>query len=68
MAIKDNLVEIENVLSKYNAKLLPVVKNRNVEQKNNPQGTFGAPVQCTPPLSEHQFSAPLHDSTTPKLP
>jgi len=31
MAIKDNLVEIENVLSKYNAKLLPVVKNRNVE-------------------------------------
>ena len=28
MAIKDNLVEIENVLSKYNAKLLPVVKKK----------------------------------------
>ena len=32
MAIKDNLVDIENVLVKYNAKLLPVVKNREVEE------------------------------------
>ena len=32
MAIKDNLVDIENVLVKYNAKLLPVVKNRKVEE------------------------------------
>ena len=31
MAIKDNLFEIENVLAKYKAKLLPVVKNRKVE-------------------------------------
>lgn len=32
MAIKDNLVDIENVLVKYNAKLLPVVKNREVKE------------------------------------
>ena len=32
MAIKDNLVDIENVLVKYNAKLLPVIKNRKVEE------------------------------------
>ena len=32
MAIKDNLVEIEDVLVKYNAKLLPVVKNREVKE------------------------------------
>ena len=32
MAIKDNLFEIENVLAKYKAKLLPVVKNRKVEE------------------------------------
>ena len=32
MAIKDNLVDIENVLEKYNAKLLPVIKNRKVEE------------------------------------
>ena len=32
MAIKDNLVDIENVLVKYNAKLLPVVKNREVTE------------------------------------
>lgn len=32
MAIKDNLVIIENALLKYNAKLLPVVKNREVEE------------------------------------
>ena len=32
MAIKDNLIDIENVLVKYKAKLLPVVKNREVEE------------------------------------
>ena len=32
MAIKDNLFEIENVLAKYKAKLLPVVKNRKIEE------------------------------------
>jgi pyridoxal phosphate enzyme (YggS family) len=32
MAIKDNLVDIENVLVKYNAKLLPVVKNREFKE------------------------------------
>ena len=32
MAIKDNLVDIENLLVKYNAKLLPVIKNRKVEE------------------------------------
>ena len=32
MAIKDNLVIIENALLKYNAKLLHVVKNRGVEE------------------------------------
>ena len=32
MAIKDNLVDIENKLVNYNAKLLPVVKNRKVEE------------------------------------
>ena len=32
MAIEENLFEIENILAKYKAKLLPVVKNRKVEE------------------------------------